>query len=274
MGRMSRAGTVAEGAPPASGTTPAPSLAGVRADGGGAAPLDPMRLWRRLQRTDPKHTKPFTRPGGFRGTQIDPTWRMQTMTEVFGPVGQGWGWEQLDWTLAERMVFICVRVWYRDPDSGAMAWTGPQWGGTTMVRRRSGLDELDDECFKMSMTDAVGKCLVQIGLAADVHLGQFDDSKYREESEAFYAAKANPELAPAAIAAFEAEVRHRLVAVLDLEDLEELWRAGVSTRLREIGTVDRTARQRITELFAAKKAEILTAEEAGESEGKAPREAA
>ncbi|CAO3409596.1 hypothetical protein [Azospirillum largimobile] len=223
--------------------------------------IDTMFLWNRLKRTDPKATKPFTRSGGFRGTQIDPTWRFQMMTEVFGPIGKGWGYEQVDWTIAERMIFICARVWYIDPESKEKCFTGPQWGGTEMVRRRNGMEMPDDECFKMSMTDAVGKCLLQLGLAADVYMGQFDDSKYREESEAFYAAKSNPDLQPAAVEAFEAEVKRRLGACLDLDDLEEVWRSGVGTRLREIGTVDRAAQHRITGLFAQKKAEILKREE-------------
>ena len=221
--------------------------------------IDTMFLWNRLKRTDPKATKPFTRSGGFRGTQIDPTWRFQMMTEVFGPIGKGWGYEQVDWTIAERMIFICARVWYIDPETKEKCFTGPQWGGTEMVRRRNGMDMPDDECFKMSMTDAVGKCLLQ--LAADVYMGQFDDSKYREESEAFYAAKSNPDLQPAAVEAFEAEVKRRLGACLDLDDLEEVWRSGVGTRLREIGAIDRAAQHRITGLFAQKKAEILKREE-------------
>lgn len=217
-----------------------------------------LTLWNSLKRTDPKATKPFQRAGGFRGTQIDPTWRLQTMTEAFGPVGQGWGYEQAEWTVVERMVFVCVKVWYRDPASGVIAWTGPQWGGTELVRRRrDGSEEPNDEAFKMSITDAVGKCLVQIGLAADVHMGQFDDSKYREESEAFFTAKANPDTQPAAVEAFETDVRTRLEAVADLDALDTLWRSGVSHRVREIGIVDKAAQSRITSYFAQKKAALL-----------------
>ncbi|WP_448204802.1 hypothetical protein [Azospirillum sp. sgz302134] len=273
MGRMSKTDTVAETEKAESKAEPkitatkmgAADMAAASgpAPGKEAPKRDNLHLWNTLKRTDPKATKPFTRSGGFRGTQIDPTWRLMMMTEVFGPVGKGWGYEQMDWTIAERMVFICARVWYIDPETGEKCWTGPQWGGTEMVRRRNGIEAPDDECFKMSMTDAVGKCLVQLGLAADVHMGQFDDSKYREESEAFYAAKANPDLQPAAIAAFEEEVKNRLGACLDLDDLEEVWRAGVGTRLREIGGVDRAAQHRITSLFAQKKAEILKRDEDG-----------
>jgi len=267
MGRMSKTDTVAD-AEKVETKAEAPQRASQGSGGraevkvGATAPrFDNLHLWNQLKRTDPKATKPFARPGGFRGTQIDPTWRLQMMTEAFGPVGKGWGYEQVDWTIAERMVFICARVWYLDPETGEKCWTGPQWGGTEMVRRRNGIEAPDDECFKMSMTDAVGKCLLQLGLAADIYMGQFDDSKYREESEAYYAAKANPDLQPAAIEAFEAEVKRRLAACLDLDDLEEVWRAGVGNRLREIGAIDRAAQHRITGLFAQKKSEILKREE-------------
>ncbi|HYE51540.1 MAG TPA: hypothetical protein VEB20_18215 [Azospirillaceae bacterium] len=222
-----------------------------------------LALWNRLKRTDPKATKPFQRSGGFRGTQIDPTWRLQQMTESFGPVGRGWGYEQLEWTVVERMVFICVRVWYRDPVTGEQLWTGPQWGGTEITRRRrDGSEEPNDEAFKMSITDAVGKCLVQVGLAADVHMGQFDDSKYREESEAYFSAKANPDTQPAAVEAFEKEIREKLAKVEDLDALDLLWRGGVSSRVREIGIVDRAAQNRITSYFSQKKAEIVAQDRA------------
>lgn len=228
-------------------------LGGGAADAGGN-----LTLWNALKRTDPRATKPFQRSGGFRGTQIDPTWRLQMMTEMFGPVGQGWGYEQSEWTVVERMVFVCVKVWYRAPVTGEVVWTGPQWGGTELVRRRrDGSEEPNDEAFKMSITDAVGKCLVQIGLAADVHMGQFDDSKYREESEAYFNAKANPETQPAAIEAFEIDVKTRLAAVADLEALDALWRSGVSHRVREIGIVDKAAQSRITGYFAQRKAQLL-----------------
>ncbi|HVS78441.1 MAG TPA: hypothetical protein VHE11_15990 [Steroidobacteraceae bacterium] len=221
-----------------------------------------LRFWDKLKRTDPRATKPFTRSGGFRGTQIDPAWRLQIMTEIFGPVGEGWGYEQLEWTVQERMIFACVRVWYRDPQTGATHFTGPQWGGTELVRRRrDGSEEPNDEAFKMSVTDALGKCLLQIGLAADIYLGLFDDSKYREESEAYYGARNNPDLQPPAIEAFETLVREKLAEIGELDSLNEFWRSGVSERVREIRAVDRAAQQRITTYFAQKKAEILKHEQ-------------
>ena len=125
----------------------------------------------------------------------------------------------------------------------------------------------------MSITDALGKCLQQLGLAADIYLGQFDDSKYREESQAYFQAKSNPELQPAAIAAFEREVRKRVAEVADTEALNVLWRSGVAARLREIGMVDKAAQHRIVSCFSQKKADLLGRAKPATAKGTPPRSA-
>ena len=50
-----------------------------------------MRIWDALGKTDPDHTKSFTRAGGFKGTAIKPMWAIKRMTDFFGPCGLGWG---------------------------------------------------------------------------------------------------------------------------------------------------------------------------------------
>lgn len=147
-----------------------------------------LSLWNKLKRTDPKATKPFTR-SGFRGTQIDPTWRYQMLTEVFGPCGTGWGYDIVDTQVHDGLVFVGARLWYVD-EAGTRRESGVQYGGDVLFKhRKEGPPAPNDEAFKMAVTDAVGKAALLLGLAADVYMGQFDDSKYREESEAFYRAK-------------------------------------------------------------------------------------
>lgn len=230
-----------------------------------------LRLWNRLKVTAPGATKSFTRKGGFKGTQINPTWRIQQMTETFGPIGIGWGYEQLDLRIlpeasnTNAMVFICVCVWYVDPETKEKAFTGPQWGGTELYsKRRDGAIEPDDEAFKKSITDALGKCFVQIGLAADIHLGLWEDSKYQEEAGEYHAHRNDPELQPAAIEAFEKETQEKIAAITALDALDDLWRdGGYNQRLKAIAMVDAPARQRLTTLFSNRKAELLR-EQGGE----------
>lgn len=128
--------------------------------------------------TDKNYTKDFKKAGGFGGTDINPQWRMRRMTEQFGPVGVGWGYE-VKRTWREDFgnipfVFAEVVLWYYPSDADETpAQTGPQIGGTDASRA-------SDEAYKMAITDGLGKCMAQIGLAADVYLGEFD-TKYSRE---------------------------------------------------------------------------------------------
>ncbi|WP_109074102.1 MULTISPECIES: hypothetical protein [unclassified Azospirillum] len=153
-------------------------------------------LWDTLKKTDPKATKPFKKGGGFTGTQIDPVWRAQRMTEVFGPIGKGWGYDITErWSEEFKTkdgtvsaVYVTVNAWYTDPETKERLFTGPQIGGTEVGRAA-------DEAYKMAVTDALTKCLVNVGLCADVYLGLFDDSKYRDAVAAEYEGKRREEAA-------------------------------------------------------------------------------
>lgn len=134
-----------------------------------------MELWDQLAIVDKKATKDFKRAGGFKGTDINPQWRMKRMTEVFGPVGIGWGYEVEDrWAESfenegsgtETIAFVALKVWYLEEDK--QVWTGQQIGGTATKWAK-------DEAYKQSITDALGKCFAQIGLGAEIYLGEFDN---------------------------------------------------------------------------------------------------
>ncbi|MFB6312083.1 MAG: hypothetical protein ABEH64_12990 [Salinirussus sp.] len=143
-----------------------------------------LALWDRLARTDPNHTSKFTRAGGFKGTAIKPMWAIRRATQEFGPIGEGWGFEEdqhitMPCDDGQVLVYIRARVWFTD--GGKPYWTGPQWGGDFVVKKnKHGLNP-DDEAFKKALTDAVMKCLAYIGIGADIHMGQFDDQKYVAE---------------------------------------------------------------------------------------------
>jgi len=140
------------------------------------------RVWDALSKTDPKHTKSFTRSGGFKGTAVKPIWAIKRMTEQFGPAGHGWGMEQPSFqvvtTHEEVLVFCTVALWYLDGDSRGTVYGV---GGDKVLVKRSGGQFTNDEAFKASYTDALSNAMKQIGVAADVHMGLFDDDKYVRE---------------------------------------------------------------------------------------------
>lgn len=136
------------------------------------------KLWDNLGRTDPAHTKSFTRGGGFKGTAIKPMWSYRRMTEEFGPCGKGWGiyeptFQVVPGSDGEVLVYCTVSIWYETP--GQMSWGV---GGDKVVNKFSSGLKGDDEAFKKAFTDAITNALKMIGVGADVHMGMFDDSKY------------------------------------------------------------------------------------------------
>jgi len=122
-----------------------------------------LKRWNELKPVAADAQKDYKRGGGFGGTSVCAQWRLQRMTEVFGPVGKGWGYEIVERWSESGCAYVRLNAWYLE--SGEKCWTGEQIGGTEMSRT-------PDEAYKMSVTDALGKCFSQIGLASDVYRGQ------------------------------------------------------------------------------------------------------
>jgi hypothetical protein len=137
-------------------------------------------LWDRLGKTDPAHTKPFKRAGGFAGTSIKPMWSYHRMTEEFGACGVGWGVNkpsfQVVQTDDEALVFCIVSIWHGDRENVVFGVGGDRAVG----KNRNGVFT-DDEAFKKAFTDATTNALKMIGVGADIHMGRFDDDKYVNE---------------------------------------------------------------------------------------------
>lgn len=137
--------------------------------------MDNTKLWDAVCKTDPSHTKAFVKGGGFKGTAIKPIYLIHKATEQWGSMGDKWGAESVEHVISNNTIFIRARVWYPSEKAGARA-TVEHWGGDVLTKGEK--QSPNDEAFKMAFTDAVGKCLSQLGFGADVHLGMFDDSKY------------------------------------------------------------------------------------------------
>jgi hypothetical protein len=152
--------------------------------------LSNTRHWDALKATDPKHTKSFSRSGGFKGTAMKPIWIIEQMTRHFGPIGEGWGmnepkFEVVDLTkdTGRVMVYCWVSCWHTDR-SNTFFGVG---GDTVQDQFRDGRMAPDDEAFKKAYTDAINNALKYVGVGADIHMGQFEDSKYMKEVAAQFA---------------------------------------------------------------------------------------
>lgn len=150
-----------------------------------------LEIWNTLGKTDPAHTKGFDRPGGFTGTAVKPMWVIKRLTEQFGPCGKGWGVGEPSFQVVpaegEILVYCKVSCWHGTKDN-LLHGVG---GDKVLTQRKSGPFR-DDEAFKKAFTDAVMNAFKFIGVAADVHMGLFDDSKYVAAAKAEFAGEAAP----------------------------------------------------------------------------------
>lgn len=135
--------------------------------------------WEKLSRPPAEALK--TIKGGRLGgmTDINPQWRYKAMTEVFGPCGDGWTYDIVRlWTEPGTDGQVCVFahinlfVGQHSPIPGI--------GGSMLVaKEREGL-RTNDEAYKMAITDALSVAMKMLGVGADIYMGRWDGSKYRE----------------------------------------------------------------------------------------------
>lgn len=148
---------------------------------------DNLAIWRALERTDPKHVKEITGKS-YKGNSPRPHWVIFKLTERFGPVGLGFGWrvlreEYIDGAPQqdgrERTHECRIEFWWRD---GGERNSVESYGATkALYKTNKGFWVSDEDAAKKSLTDAITKAASWLGIAADIFMGQWDDSAYVAE---------------------------------------------------------------------------------------------
>lgn len=119
-------------------------------------------------------------------TDINPMWRIKMLTEEFGECGFGWYYEEVErWKESaadETVCFMKIHLYIRR----GQEWSRPivGIGGSklaTLVRNRSQID-LNDEAYKMALTDAISIACKALGMGADIYYAK-DRTKYDITSE-------------------------------------------------------------------------------------------
>lgn len=151
-------------------------------------------LWESAERTDPTFTKENKYATGG-STSINTTYMFKRATEIFGPVGIGWGYEivgdtitdgatktygpqESPKTMVDKIHTLHIRFWYvQDGKRGEF----DQYGHTDFVTLSSkGIVHTESEPQKKSLSDAIKKSLSMLGFSADIFLGLYDDQQYVE----------------------------------------------------------------------------------------------
>lgn len=154
-----------------------------------------MVIWEHAAKTDPSHTKTANREGRDQ-TSISGYWMIQKATEMWGPLGDKWGYDILEERLdvgppiykqkADGNVEIGItqthtlklELWYTNDQGKKCSFV--QYGHTPYVYRSSYGVSTDNEAPKKSLMDAIKKSLSMLGFCSDIFMGQFDDEFYVE----------------------------------------------------------------------------------------------
>lgn len=115
-------------------------------------------------------------------TDINPMWRINTLTEQFGTVGFGWYYTiEKQWIeespTGERAAFCNIHLFIKMDGEWSAPITGT--GGSMYIANEKGGKYTDDECFKKALTDAISVACKAIGIGADIYWAK-DRTKYDE----------------------------------------------------------------------------------------------
>jgi len=140
-----------------------------------------MELWERAFKTDPKSVKKITGKQ-YNGNSPNPYYIVRRLTEEFGPIGIGWGFdvenERFERLSDTDVLHVAkVRLWHGDRSQAF-----DQMGQTkACYMTNAGKLMVDEDAPKKSVTDALVKCASYLGFAGDIFSGRWDDSKYVAE---------------------------------------------------------------------------------------------
>lgn len=118
-------------------------------------------------------------------SDINPMWRLKTLTETFGVCGFGWKYEILDERLEkggndEIAAFVKINLFIKM--NGEWSDAIPGTGGSSFVAKEKNGMYTSDECFKMALTDAISVACKALGVGADVYW-ESDKTKYGKPAE-------------------------------------------------------------------------------------------
>ncbi len=176
-----------------------------------------LRYWTQQEDIDPAYTAKI-KGKSYTGTSPKPQYVIKCLTEMFGPVGEGFGWSVLaeDWQeMGGQTIHWCrIQFWHTDRKN-----TFEAYGQTkaAYVSNKGG-QVVDEDAPKKSLTDAIVKAAYQIGVAANIFLGRWDDQKYVDELREEYSTTPKFDSAGA---------KKRLLDTIErrttTQELRELW---------------------------------------------------
>lgn len=153
-----------------------------------------MDVYNAVRDCPPQAQKPIG-AGRLKGmTDINPQWRIEKLTEVYGAVGIGWYYTiDKQWleTAPNNEISAFCNISLYVKDSGE--WSKPiqGTGGSHFVSNEKSGAYMSDECFKMALTDALSVACKALGVGANIYWNS-SPTKYSAMQEQAAKPKAQP----------------------------------------------------------------------------------
>ena len=197
-------------------------------------PSDNLHIYKQVSSVPEDAQKPFESSWGKKLTEINSMWRIQKLTELFGPCGEGWftevtRQERVDFPNGEVCVFTDINLYLKDTKTGR--WSKPirGTGGNRLVLKNADGLFIDDEAYKKAYTDALGIACKALGFGADIYWGR-NDSKYDSgtATTASPSAKASDSKPETAAAPQKTETTESVKGLPELSPSHPRWDAFIS----------------------------------------------
>lgn len=183
---------------------------------------DNLEYWNRL-RSVPDEALKTINAGRLKGmSDINPVFRLQVMTDTFGVCGFGWKYEVVkQWTetFGSEIKGFCNINLYVKMD-GEWSEPIPGTGGSSFVTMERNGAYVNDEVYKMALTDALSVAMKSLGVAADIYFAKGADlgTKYAINEQA-----ANDQLPTQQVDANLEMVLANIKVASTIEDLTKIW---------------------------------------------------
>lgn len=228
-----------------------------------------LGIWFHADKIDPNYTKKDTN-GGYTSLTLNSYWIFKKATELWGPVGKGWGYriveERFDKghtiyhkpSLAKGVLVelatttthtLLVKVWYKShfTDGEKKTYSVPHYGHTPYVIDTKNGPMTDHDAPKKSLTDAIKKCLSMLGFAGEVFMGEYDNPAYMNVVKTEFDIK-NAENKDAVTKEKQEALRHEVIKIL--ESIKVAVIPNEATILRNCALTDLGRQSGIPELHA------------------------
>ena len=146
--------------------------------------MENLKIYEQV-RSVPAEAKKNIGGGRLKGmTDINPMWRIKKLTEVFGVCGIGWKYEIVEKWIETAMAKdeitanVIINLYIRD-EEGKWSDPIPGIGGSMLVASEQKGLYVNDECYKMALTDAISVACKALGMGADVYWDK-DTTKYND----------------------------------------------------------------------------------------------